>query len=112
MVADASARCEMPVEHARKRVKLWRTGGSQSVTLPKAWLERLGASDEVDLVQVDGGVLIEAPRSPRRSIEDEPEFAAFLGFLTRKTLAHPESLGDMGELMAGDADPLRGVDPD
>lgn len=96
-------------EYARKTVRLRRTGGSQAVVLPKAWLRRLGATDEVDLVQTDEGILIAAPVEELRSIEREPEFAHFLRFLLKDSLNRPEQLGDVGELTEGDEELFRDV---
>ncbi|MBI4318103.1 MAG: hypothetical protein HY675_06410 [Chloroflexi bacterium] len=43
------------------------------------------------------------------SIEDEPKFAQFLSFLTKDALSHPEHLGDVGHLVAGDDELFRDV---
>jgi antitoxin component of MazEF toxin-antitoxin module len=99
----------MAAEYARKTVKLRRSGGSQAVVLPKAWLKRLGATDEVDLVQTDEGILIAAPAEVFHSIEQEPEFAEFLHFLLKDSLNRPEQLGDVGELTEGDEELFRDV---
>ena len=102
----------MEVEYGRRTAPLRRTGGSRSVVLPKAWLEQLGISDRVDLVRTDTGIVVEAPRQALPSIEEEPEFARFLSFLAKDALTHPEQLGDVGELTAGDGELFAGVDPD
>jgi antitoxin component of MazEF toxin-antitoxin module len=99
----------MAAQYARKTVKLRRSGGSQSVVLPKDWLRRLGATDEVDLVQTDEGILIAASAETFRSIEQEPEFADFLHFLLKDSLSRPDQLGDVGELTEGDEELFRGV---
>ena len=97
------------VEYARKTVKLRRVGGSRSVVLPKAWLRKLGAADEVDLVQTETGIVVQAPRQESSTIEDEPEFAQFLAFLAKDALKHPERLGDVGQLVEGDEELFRSV---
>ncbi|MGH2354405.1 MAG: AbrB/MazE/SpoVT family DNA-binding domain-containing protein [Chloroflexota bacterium] len=102
----------MVVEYARKTVALRRTGGSMSVVLPKAWLQQLGISGDVDLVRTDSSIVVEPTKRQASSIEDEPEFARFLAFLAKGALAHPEQLGDVGELTAGDDELFAGVDPD
>ncbi|MGH2458774.1 MAG: AbrB/MazE/SpoVT family DNA-binding domain-containing protein [Chloroflexota bacterium] len=99
-------------ELARKRVKLRRTGGSQSATFPKDWLRKMGIADQVDLVLTDEAIVIVPANDTGHSIEDEPEFPAFLRFLARQSLAHPEILGDVGELMAEDDELFEGVVPD
>ena len=91
---------------------LRRTGGSRSVVLPKAWLDELGIDDRVDLVRTEAGIVIAVPRQEGLSIEDEPEFAQFLAFITKDALSHPEQLGDIGELTAGDDELFAGVEPD
>jgi virulence-associated protein VagC len=99
------------VELARKTVTLRRTGGSQAVVLPAAWLRALGVADTVDLVQTEEGIVVRPPRPAGPSIEDEPEFAAFLDFLAKDSLAHTDALGDVGELVEDD-ELLRGVEAD
>jgi hypothetical protein len=91
-------------ELARRTVKLRRTGGSRSAVIPKEWLAVRGIADQVDLVLTEDAILVVPPRSADHSIEDEPEFASFLTFLTKQALTRPEMLGDIGELMAGDED--------
>ena len=44
--------------------------------------------------------------------EQQPEFALFLNFLAKDALAHPEQLGDLGDLVAGDEDLFADVEPD
>ena len=100
------------MDYARKTVTLRRTGGSSAVVLPKNWLRELGIGERVDLVRTEAGIMIEAPRQETPSIEDEPEFAHFLAFITRDALSHPEQLGDIGELTAGDDELFAGVEPD
>ena len=98
--------------YARKTVTLRRTGGSSSVVLPKDWLVELGVRDRVELVRTDEGIVVQPPREEQPSIEDEPEFATFLAFLAKDALARPERLGDVGELVKGDAELFAGVDPE
>ncbi|HEX5415904.1 MAG TPA: hypothetical protein VFZ25_09575 [Chloroflexota bacterium] len=100
----------MSHELARKSVKLRRTGGSRSAVIPKEWLEETGIVDEAELVLTEEGILLLPPERHVPSIEDEPEFAAFLAFLAKDALAHPERLGDVGELVAEDADLFDDVD--
>jgi hypothetical protein len=100
------------MDDARRTVTLRRTGASRSVVLPKAWLDDLGVGDQVDLVRTEAGIVIEVPRQESRSIEDEPEFAQFLAFVMKDALSHPEQLGDLGELTAGDDELFAGVEPD
>lgn len=90
----------------RKRVKFRRSGGSRSITLTKAWLQRLGLEDasEVDLVLTDDGITLQPAHSTPASIEDEPEFATFLAFLAKQALAHPENLVDAADLHERDMD--------
>jgi hypothetical protein len=102
----------MVTDGARRTVALRRTGGSSSVVLPKAWLREMGVGERVDLVKTEAGIVIETPREEAPSIEDEPEFARFLAFVAKDALAHPEQLGDVGELMAGDDELFRGVEVD
>ena len=98
------------MELARKTVTLRRTGGSNSVVLPKSWLQELGVRDRVDLVRTDEGIVVQAPRYEPLSIEDEPEFATFLSFMAKDALARPEQLGDVGELTADDDELFAGVE--
>jgi hypothetical protein len=103
----------MHEEMERRRVKLTQVGGSRSVILPKAWLDELYIADDgVDLVRTPYGIAIEAPPEKHASIEDEPAFPSFLDFLTRSALVHPESLVNVVDLTAGDADLAAGVEID
>jgi antitoxin component of MazEF toxin-antitoxin module len=90
----------------RKRVRFRRSGGSRSITLTKAWLQRLGLEDasEADLVLTDEGITLQPARPTAASIEDEPEFATFLAFLAKQALTHPETLVDAADLYERDAD--------
>lgn len=96
----------------RRTVKLNRAGGSRTAVLPAAWLERAGIRDEAVLTETDAGILVAAPTAGTQSIEDDPAFPAFLSFLAQDALRHPERLGDIGELFAGDDKLLEGVEPD
>lgn len=95
----------------RKTIKLNRAGGSRAAVLPAAWLTRAGIQDEAVLTETSAGILVTAPTTTL-SIEDEPNFAAFLNFILADALAHPDQLGDVGELIEGDDELLEGVDPD
>ncbi len=95
----------------RKRVHLNRAGGSKTAVLPSAWLAEVGITgDEAVLVRTDAGILVAPPNAGEQTIEDEPAFAAFLSFLAQDALLHPERLGDVGELVAGDDELLEGVE--
>lgn len=95
----------------RRRARLYRRGGSWSVTVPKAWLERMGLTgDEVELVHLGNRVIIEVPANT--SIEDEPEFAAFLHFVAKGALAQPERLLNALDVMGGDDVLFADVDRD
>lgn len=96
----------------RKTIKLNRAGGSRTAILPAAWLDGAGIKDEADLVWTEAGILVAPPAAGVASIEDEPAFARFLSFLAEDALLHPERLGDVGELIAGDDELLEGVEPD
>lgn len=102
----------MATEYGRKTVKLNRAGGSLSAVLPRGWLERAGIHEEAVLVQTEAGILVTAPEVGTATIEDAPDFAGFLRFVAQDALRHPDQLGDVGELIAGDDELLEGVDPD
>lgn len=93
-------------------VKLNRSGGSRTAVLPAAWLEEAGIRDEAVLIRTEAGIVVTAPTSGPPSIEDDPAFPAFLDFLAQDSLRHPERLGDVGDLFAGDDELLEGVEPD
>lgn len=99
-------------ESGRKTIKLNRAGGSRAAVLPAVWLERAGIQDEAVLTETEAGILVAAPAAGTQSIEDDPAFASFLGFLAQDALRHPERLGDIGELFAGDDELLEDVEPD
>lgn len=96
----------------RKTIRLNRAGGSRTAILPAAWLDDVGIKDEAVLVLTDAGILVTRPAAGDASIEDEPAFAHFLSFLAEDALRHPERLGDVGDLIAGDDELLEGVEPD
>ena len=96
----------------RRRVRLSRSGGSRSAVLPAAWLRELAIDEEVQMEQTPAGILITRPRREEPSIEDEPEFAAFLQWVAKDAVARPEALGDVDELMAEDEELYAGVQPD
>ena len=102
----------MADEGERKTVRLNRAGGSRAAVLPAAWLERAGIRDEAVLVETSAGILVAAPARAGATIEDDPDFPAFLSFLAQDALRHPDELGDIGELISGDGELLEGVDPD
>jgi hypothetical protein len=101
----------MADEGERKTVKLNRAGGSRAAVLPAAWLTRAGIHDEAVLTETSAGILVAAPAATM-SIEDDPNFPAFLNFLLQEALLHPDQLGDVGELIEGDDELLEGVEPD
>jgi hypothetical protein len=43
-------------------------------------------------------------------LEDHPEFAMFLDYLTKESLLHPEQLVNAAEFMAGDDELFAGVE--
>ena len=93
----------------RKTAKLHSVGGgSQGLTLPKSWLRKMGVADTVDLVFTGNTIMIEAP-DESTDLEDRPEFARFLDFLAGDALAHPERLGNVVDLTAGDEELFAGV---
>ncbi|HEU5329458.1 MAG: AbrB/MazE/SpoVT family DNA-binding domain-containing protein [Thermomicrobiales bacterium] len=89
-------------DHERRTVRLGRAGGSSTVVLPKAWLTELAVGQEVDLVKTEQGILVVPHHEDTPSIEDEPEFARFLDFLSHSALAHGDTLIEATSLLAGD----------
>jgi len=88
-------------------VKLYRDGGSQKITVSKAWLRRLGMEDakEGELLLTEGEITLRPVESKEpSSIEDEPEFKVFLEFLLKQALLHPETLVDATSFHDRDAD--------
>lgn len=99
-------------ELERKHVRLGRAGGSRTAILPKDWLTAQGIEDEADLVLTPDGILVVGPRRDAWSIEDDPDFGHFVAFLGKDAVRHPEQLGDVGDLMAGDEALFADVEPD
>lgn len=96
----------------RKAIRLNRAGGSKTAILPATWLDGVGIrGDDAVLVWTDAGILVAPPTAGEASVEDEPAFANFLSFLAQDALLHPERLGDVGDLVAGDDELLEGVEP-
>jgi hypothetical protein len=75
-------------------VKLRRSGGSESIVLPKAMREQFGIVGAAKLRAAKTGILVEPVSAEPATIEDEPEFAIFLDFLAKDALSHPEALVD------------------
>lgn len=91
----------------RKTVKLNRSGGSRSVTVPKAWLRSVGVGDDVDkaeLVLTESAITIGPAEATTTSIEDDPAFGVFLDFVLQGALRHPETLTDAADVFASDED--------
>lgn len=91
----------------RKTVKLNRSGGSRSITVPKAWLRSVGVTDDVDkaeLVLTGSAITIGPAEAAPVSIEDDPAFGAFLDFVLQSALRHPETLTEAADVFAADED--------
>lgn len=91
----------------RKTVRLNRSGGSRSITVPKAWLRSVGVADDVDraeLVLTDSAITIGPVEVVAPSIEDDPAFATYLEFVIQGALRHPDTLTDAAEVFAADQD--------
>jgi virulence-associated protein VagC len=99
----------MPALRERKVAKLRKTGGSRSVTIPRAWLHEMQVSDRVEITFTGKNIIIEPP-GKASTLEDRPEFSMFLDFLTRESLLHPESLVNAATFMAGDEELFAGVE--
>ena len=96
----------MAVEQ-RKTVRLNRSGGSRSVTVPKAWLRRIGLGDEserAELVLTEKGITLEPIVSETQSIEEDPAFGQFMAFMLQSALLHPETLVNAADVFAEDED--------
>lgn len=96
----------MEVEQ-RKTVRLNRSGGSRSVTVPKTWLRRIGLGDEselAELVLTEKGIVIEPVVSGQQSIEEDPAFVQFMNFMQQSALRHPETLVNASDVFASDED--------
>lgn len=94
---------KMTIVGERKLIRLRTQGGSRSALLPKAWLDHLGITDEVEATCTESAIVLGVPGTPA-SIEDDPEFAVFLRLLTKDSLARLDQLGDMADLMEGDGE--------
>jgi|ERR1035437_2758167 hypothetical protein len=91
----------------RKTVRLNRSGGSRSITVPKAWLRSIGVADDVDqaeLVLTASAITIGPAEVVPEAIEDDPSFSAFLEFVLQGALRHPETLTDAADVFAADQD--------
>lgn len=109
LLLSSYVRYDSPVAQAlgRKTVKLNRSGGSRSVTVPKAWLRSVGVTDDVDraeLVLTKSAITIGPSEITPQSIEDDPLFADFLNFVLRGALRHPKTLTDAAAVLAADQD--------
>jgi hypothetical protein len=91
----------------RKIVRLNRSGGSRSVTVPKTWLRRIGLSDEserAELVLTGRGITIEPIVAEPQTIEEDPAFGQFMNFILQSALLHPETLVNAADVFAEDED--------
>lgn len=91
----------------RKTVRLNRSGGSRSVTVPKTWLRRIGLDDESEqamLVLAEHGITIEPVVAEPPSIEEDPAFPEFMNFMLQSALLHPEALVNAADVFAEDED--------
>jgi len=91
----------------RKIVRLNRSGGSRSVTVPKTWLRRIGLGDDserAELVLTEGGITIEPIVTEPQSIEEDPAFPEFMNFMLQSALIHPEALVNAADVFAEDED--------
>jgi antitoxin component of MazEF toxin-antitoxin module len=96
----------MAVEQ-RKIVRLNRSGGSRSVTVPKTWLRRIGLDDEserAELILTDRSITLEPLVSEPQTIEEDPAFEKFMTFMLQSALLHPETLVNAADVFAKDAD--------
>ncbi len=91
----------------RKIVRLNRSGGSRSVTLPKAWLRRIGLGDDserAELVLTEDKITIEPLVAEPQSFEEDPAFPEFMNFMLQSALLHPEALVNAADVFAEDED--------
>jgi hypothetical protein len=93
------------------RRNLHARGGSFSINLPAGWIRRNGIQNEVEIVETSDGLLIRKVTEVVPTIEDEPEFARFLAFLTQDAMTHPENLVAPDALLDGIAELIEGVEP-
>lgn len=91
----------------RKTVKLNRSGGSRSITVPKAWLRSVGVTDDVDkaeLVLTESTITIGPAEPVSQRVEDDPAFGGFLDFILQGALHHPDTLTEAADVFAADQD--------
>ena len=91
----------------RKVVRLNRSGGSRSVTVPKTWLRRIGLDDDserAELVLTEDKITIEPLVDEPQSIEEDPAFGQFMNFMLQSALLHPETLVNAADVFAEDED--------
>lgn len=87
------------IEYARKPARFHRAGGSRSAVVPKDFLEAARITeDDAQWVLTDQGVLLTSAPPDVPSIETEPAFAAFLGFLEQSAAKEPGRLGNVLDL--------------
>lgn len=77
-------------------VNLRPAGGTEAITLPKQMRDYYGIQGSVKLRPARTGVLVEPLTPSPTLLEDEPEFAIFLEFLSRDALSQPQQLVDAG----------------
>jgi hypothetical protein len=91
----------------RKVVRLNRSGGSRSVTVPKTWLRRIGLGDDserAELVLTEDRITIEPLVGEPQSIEGDPAFGQFMNFMLQSALLRPETLVNAADVFAEDED--------
>ena len=91
----------------RKVVRLNRSGGSRSVTVPKTWLRRIGLDDDserAELVLTEDKITIEPLVAEPQSMEEDPAFGQFMNFMLQSALLHPETLVNAADVFAEDED--------
>jgi hypothetical protein len=94
------------------RRHLYARGGSYSINLPTGWVKRNGIEGEVEVVETPDGLLIRKTVEELPGIEHEPEFRAFLDYLLRDSLRHPEALVDPEPLLDDIDRLIEGVEPE
>lgn len=101
------------IEYERKRVKVRKVGGSPSVVLPKAWVDDLSTTGEVDLVRGERSIVIETPREAQEpDFENDRHFGIFLSLLMRETDTTPPLVAETAELLRRGAELTAGVELD
>lgn len=53
------------------KTRIVNVGNSQGVRIPKAWLDQLSLTTEVELSLESGQIVIRSPRHPRRGWEQQ-----------------------------------------